>query len=783
MPDRIDPELAAEQAYVTAAYARLEAMRAAAERVRTAYADVRAGGTHQARLERDIAWDVTQRRLADLQIGESPLVFGRLDLERGVRWYVGRLAVEDEGHTPLVVDWRAPVAEPFYRATAVESMAVVRRRHLITRKGREVTGLDDEVFDQLAVEDEGLGVAGEGALLAALERNRTGRMGDIVATIQHEQDEAIRADVHGVLVVGGGPGTGKTAVALHRAAYLLYTHRRRLANQGVLLIGPSPVFLRYIEQVLPSLGEQDVQLSTISGLKPRMRIVATEDRAVAALKGDARMARVIQRAVTDRERPLARDLIILIDGLRVRLSRSDTARVVDGTRRRRNTHNENRQYVARRLSDLLVARYKNAAIRAYRERSIDAPADNVRSIFDRDSSSMDSSIAGTLARGEETPEGWEQELRARFRSRPEVKEALERIWPVLSGTELVNDLFGFRALVRSASTALLNDDEQELLHRRRDPDVSRAPWTEADLALVDEADALLGPVEAARPVAKRRNGSGDTFDTAERVINDLGLRGFADAATLSARFGDGADPGNGNGREPSFEPRTFGHVLVDEAQDLTAMQWRMLARRCPSGSMTLVGDPGQASKPGAVASWDDVLSHLPTHNATRYVSLSINYRTPSEVMDVASQLLAVAAPTVEPSRSVRSTGEYPDFVPVTKEDLVATVNARTRAALGRTGAVAVIAPPALHAAIVASLLDVGAVSTSADALDAPIAVLDPTSAKGLEFDHVIVVEPAQLVSADRAGLRLLYVTITRTTKTLTVVHAEALPEGLTPRRD
>jgi DNA helicase IV len=789
LQDQMDPELAAEQAYVTAAYARLEAMRAAAERVRTAYADVRAGGTHQARLERDIAWDVTQRRLADLDIGESPLVFGRLDLERGVRWYVGRLAVEDESHTPLVVDWRAPVAEPFYRATAVEPMSVVRRRHLITRKGREVTGLDDEVFDQDAVEDEGLGVAGEGALMAALERNRTGRMGDIVATIQHEQDEAIRADAHGVLVVGGGPGTGKTAVSLHRAAYLLYTHRRRLANQGVLLIGPSPVFLRYIEQVLPSLGEQDVQLSTISGLKPRMQIVAADASAVAALKGDARMARVIQRAVSDRERPLARDLIVLIDGLRVRLSRSDTARIIEGTRRRRNTHNENRQYVARRLSDLLVARYKNAAIRSYRERGIssDTSSDNVTSLFDRDTG-FDASIASTLARGEPTPEGWEQELRARFRTRPEVKEALERIWPVLSGAELVNDLFGFRALVRSASGTVLNEDEQELLHRRRDPDVSKAPWTEGDLALVDEADSLLGPVEAARPAPRRRSsGGGDTYDTAERVINDLGLRGFADAATLADRFGDSngsnSNASNGNAQEGSFEPRTFGHVLVDEAQDLTAMQWRMLARRCPSGSMTLVGDPGQASKPGAVASWDDVLSHLPTHNATRFVSLSINYRTPSEVMDVASQLLAVAAPTVEPSRSVRSTGEYPYFVSVDHDDLIATTEARTRAALARTGAVAVIAPPALHPAIVASLADVGAVSTASEALDAPVAVIDPTSAKGLEFDHVIVVEPAQLVNADQAGLRLLYVTITRTTKTLTVVHAEALPEGLTPRRD
>jgi hypothetical protein len=425
-----------------------------------------------------------------------------------------------------------------------------------------------------------------------------------------------------------------------------------------------------------------------------------------------------------------------------------------------------------------VSRYKNAAIRAYRERSIDAPADNVTSIFDRDTA-LDTTIASTLARGEPTPEGWEQELRARFRARPEVREALERMWPVLSGAELVNDLFGFRALVRSASGSLLNDDEQELLHRRRDPDVMRAPWAEADLALVDEADSLLGPVEAARPAVRRLNDGGDTFATGELVIDDLGLRVVADAATLATRFGEPSR----NGYEPSVEPRTFGHVLVDEAQDLTAMQWRMLARRCPSGSMTLVGDPGQASKAGAVASWDEVLSHLPTHNATRFVSLSINYRTPAEVMEVASRLLAVAAPTVEPSRSVRSTGEYPRYVTAASDDLVATANAETRAALRRTGAVAVIAAPALHAAIVASLSDVGAVATSADALDAPIAVLDPTSAKGLEFDHVIVVEPSAMVSADRAGLRLLYVTITRTTKTLTIVHAEALPEGLAPRGD
>ncbi len=778
MPDRphADPELAAEQAYVDAAYARLEAMREAAERVRAAYADVRAGGTHQARLERDVAWNVTQRRLADLDIGDAPLMFGRLDMEDRSRWYVGRIAVEDEEHTPLVVDWRAPVSEPFYRATAVEPMSVVRRRHLISRKGRELIGLDDEVFDQEAIDEAGLPIAGEGALLAALERNRTGRMGDIVATIQAEQDLAIRAELPGPLVVAGGPGTGKTAVALHRAAYLLYTFRRRLATQGVLLVGPSPVFLRYIEHVLPSLGEQDVQLSTIAGLRPRVRVRGTDTVELAKLKGDARMAKVIERAVADRERPLPRDMSILLDGLHLRVRRKEAARLVEGVRRRRGTHNELRPLLVQRFVDLLVSRYKSAAARSYDQRGAARDAGNVTSLFDRDGT-IDPSVVGALVRGEAPPEGWEQELRARLRNRPDVREALDRMWPVLSGMELVNDLLGFAALVRSAADGVLSDAEQASLHRARVRDASEAAWTEDDVALIDEADARLGPVEAARPRVRRHRNGDEEIDRASRVIDELGLRGYTDAATLVRRFGEPS----GNGSEASTEPRTFGHVLVDEAQDLSAMQWRMLTRRCPSGSMTIVGDPGQASRPGALSSWSEVLAQLPQHVPPRFVTLSINYRTPAEVMEVAARLLAVAAPTVDASRSVRSTGEQPEFVSTTPERLIDETAARARAALARTGTVAVIAHPALHAGILTALADVDASTDPGEALDASVAVLEPTEAKGLEFDHVIVTEPSELVTADRAGLRLLYVTITRTTKTLTVVHSQSMPEGLTPR--
>jgi len=340
----------------------------------------------------------------------------------------------------------------------------------------------------------------------------------------------------------------------------------------------------------------------------------------------------------------------------------------------------------------------------------------------------------------------------------------------------VNDLLGFAALVRSAGTGILTEAEQRLLVRERTPEVSRVPWTEADVALIDEADSLTGPVGAAR-VRRRRRGGDRALETATRVIEDLGLQGFADAETLARRF---AEPETGGSGDGAGEARTFGHVIVDEAQDLSAMQWRMLARRCPSGSMTIVGDLGQASRPGAVTAWSDVLSALPGHNPPHFAELSVNYRTPAEVMEVAGRLLAVAAPGVAPSQSVRSTGEQPAFVTVGGDRIVASAAERARAALGRTGTVAVIAPPDLHGALEAALADVGARADASEALEAAVAVLDPTSAKGLEFDHVVVVEPARLVSPDPAGLRLLYVTVTRTTKSLVVVHSEALPAGLAP---
>ena len=362
----IDPKLAAEQRHLDSAYARLDVMRRAAQRVAEGYTEVTRGGTHQARLEREAAEAYTRRRLASLDIGDSPLCFGRLDLQPtepgdAVPFYIGRISVTDDDLTPLVIDWRAPVAEPFYRATAVEPMGVSRRRHFQTH-GRRLVGIDDEVFDADATAESGFTVVGEGALLAALDQERTGRMRDIVATIQAEQDEAIRADLAGILVVSGGPGTGKTAVALHRAAYLLYTHRKRLAAQGVLLVGPSPIFLRYIDEVLPSLGEDEVSLATPAALKPRLRVGATESSAVASVKGDVRMAKVIAAAIGDRERPMPRDVVVALDGYVLRLRRRDSTRIIERAHARRGTHNERRPYVAGLLFDHFRREYRRALV-------------------------------------------------------------------------------------------------------------------------------------------------------------------------------------------------------------------------------------------------------------------------------------------------------------------------------------------------------------------------------------------------------------------------------------
>jgi DNA helicase IV len=711
------PDLRSEQAYIDRAYDRLEAMRRAAEDLRDSVIDAGPGGTHQARVERDVFVQTSLQRLEQLQLGRASLIFGRIDRDAPdadaegpvERFYVGRLAVSDERQDPLVVDWRAPVAEAFYRATGRAPMGLRRRRHFAT-EGRALVAIEDEVF---AADGDADGeLVGPGALLAALQRSRSGQMRDIVATVQREQDEVIRADLPGVLVVQGGPGTGKTAVALHRAAYLLYTYRFPLEQQGVLVVGPNQVFLRYIEQVLPSLGESGVALSTLAGLVPSVRARGVDSAPAARVKGDARMATVLGRAVSDRQRPLRHELAVGFGSVSLRVSAAATRAIVNTVRRRPGTHNGRRRQVEAMLVRALHERYVAGLARA---RGGDLDPDVV---------SEDGGALGLA------------EFGSQVRHLPEVVAALDRMWPTLAPEDLLNDLLGSSALLSLAAGGVLSESEQDALLRPRARTLETVVWTPGDVPLLDEARALLGPMRVRR----------------------------------------------GRGGDDAHELRGYGHIVVDEAQDLSAMALRLLARRSISGSMTLVGDIGQATTAGAAAGWGEVLRHLPARRPPRLVSLTVNYRTPAEIMEAAAEVLAAATgDSVAPPRSVRATGRVPVARSVDAESLPDEV-AAAAAELVRAGdgTVAVIgstaALPALASALEAAGLPWGEPERSG--LSAPITLLDVPSVKGLEFDGVVVAEPAAIVAEPGGGLRSLFVALTRPTRRLIAVHAAPLPESL-----
>ena len=466
-----------------------------------------------------------------------------------------------------------------------------------------------------------------------------------------------------------------------------------------------------------------------------------------------------------------------IDDKVLRLRRADSARIIERARRRRGVHNERRPFVVKQVVDHLREQYRRALVRAYQDDQRRLDSSELTLLDSGPDELVDLPVAAALARGQRAPEEWEAEIATRIRRVPEVRAALDRMWPVLSGAELVHDLFSFPALIRSAADGVLARRQSELLFRPRSSSVQDVEWTEADVALIDEADALLGPPEAGRLRRRRRRSSDAGLEDAARVISELGLGGYTTAREVAERYGGG----NGASPDPDTEPRTFAHVLVDEAQDLTAMQWRMLGRRCPTGSMTLVGDFGQAARPGALGDWDEVVAQLPARQPPRVVQLTVNYRTPAEIMEVADRVLAAAAPGIAPARAVRSTGRAPRFVTAgDRAGLVAAAADAVRAVLGEGGTAAVIASSGLQGAVVHALADVGAAAGGPEIIDAPVAVLDGWEAKGLEFDHVVVVEPSELVTPDAAGLRLLYVILTRATRTLTVAHTAPLPEALEP---
>lgn len=691
------PELEAEQAYVDHAYECLDRTRRAVEAMRGSVEAGR-GGTFQNRFERDVMWDRVDSRLAQLELGDMSLVFGRIDTEptdgtgsdgtgsggtAGDTYYIGRLAVSDEHRDPVVVDWRAPVAESFYRATGRDPMGLRRRRHFASR-GRHLLGIDDELFGSATEALDQGDVQGYGALISALEESRSGKLSDIVATIQVEQDLIIRSELPGILVVQGGPGTGKTVVALHRAAYLLYSHRFPLEGQGVLVVGPNRVFLSYIEQVLPSLGEAGVEIAVLADLVPQVRVSGYDDEDVARVKGDLRMVGLVRRAVRDRERPLRRPLRVPYGVQHLVVTPEESAQIVAQARRRFRTHNAGRRQVEQLLFEALAA----------------------------------------TSRTEDPPEV----VRERTRRDPLVREALERMWPVLTPTELLNDLYGSPALLRSAARDDLTAREVALLGRERRSDPSEVVFTHHDVPLLDEALELLGP----RP---------------RRKDDDV--------------------------------VRTYGHIVVDEAQDLSPMQLRMLDRRSLNGSMTIVGDIAQATGAWAHDDWASVLDHLPDRRPPRHTELRVGYRVPGPIMDLAAKVLRVAAPQLDPPRSIRHTGDEPVVTATTDGALDLELVDAVRRELKAVGAgnVAVVVPGSMAERVDGALAEAGIDHGRAlrQGLDRQVTVVPTSLVKGLELDSVIVVEPERILREEARGPQALYVAVTRSTKRLSILHTGVLP--------
>jgi DNA helicase IV len=761
-------EIAEEQEFLDVALSALDHMRQGARELRdsAAVANMRGAGDL---VERDVVMGTALHRLDQLAIGDQPLFFGRIDYQanghgEGDVYHVGRLAVSDEALNPLVIDWRAPVAEAFYRATGVEPLGLSRRRHVAIR-ANEVTSVEDEYFADADGEldlpesevraateeglvDGGLALGGPGALLAALGRARTGRMGDIIATIQGEQDQIIRSPLPGILLVQGGPGTGKTAVALHRAAYLLFTFRATLERQGVLVVGPNPLFLNYIENVLPSLGESGVTLSTIAGLVTNVEVRATESEDVDQLKGDIRMVRVLARALRTRERPLRQDVEIPVGRAILTLKASYTEEAVERARRRPGNHNQRRSAVGRELATRLANEYESRWTHEAGE---------------------EANVAGELAEV--------------IRNAPEFKEALQRIWPRISGQELLHDLLGAPALLRAAGKGILSDREIEMLYRPRFTSLEEIAWTKADAALIDEARVLVGPRRRPRPAPKPTDNVLDGVDL-DAYSGDHRAAALREAQRLAVAQSQELD-------EAEFV--TYGHIVVDEAQDLSPMELRVLKRRDLTGSMTIVGDMGQATTASSSASWDALLDVLAPRRAPARVDLTVSYRTPEEVLDFAAPTLLAAAPDLEPPRPVRRAGALPTVSIVSDAEFDESLVKLTRREIDDVapGRVAVIVTASRVDEIVATLRDGGLEAVDprdqeSKGLSADLVVLSAEGANGLEFDAVVVVEPGQIANrgSDRAdgttprGLRTLYVALTRPTRRLAVIASHELPHTL-----
>ncbi|MFB6672121.1 HelD family protein [Streptomyces sp. NPDC056390] len=754
-PEVASAELATEQQHLDLVYTHLDAQRARlADDLRTAFAPP--GGGHAARTERDTIAAERAAQAARLEKAENGLCFGRLDLVDGESRYVGRLGVTDEHHEPVLLDWRTPAARPFYLATALHPDSVVRRRHLRTR-ARHVTGLNDEILDSSRADTaahRGAGPANESALLVALNAPRTGRMRSIVETIQTEQDAIIRSPHRGVLVVDGGPGTGKTAVALHRAAYLLYTHREQLARRGVLVIGPGEEFLQYIEQVLPSLGEGGVLLSTISDLYGTADIKAADAPEAAALKGSAAMADVLSRALANRQGVLHGERVVRFAGHELILDASTAARAAQASRDTGLPHNLCQEHFLRHLATALASSYL-AAAHPHNEETPDAQ-DVVRAA---------ESLADSDA----------------------VRAVVRELWPRLTPERLLADLYSEPEILAAAAPGL-SPVQRNLLQRTNATD-----WTAADMPLLDEIAEALGQDETEQ---RRREAAAhqqrvqeaqmvlDTAYSSRSIDLDAGKDRVSafdiiDAEGLAERFEE-RDHRSVAERARADRTWVFGHVIVDEAQELSAMAWRMVMRRCPGRWMTLVGDTAQTSDPAGTASWAEALDpHV--GGRWRLERLSVNYRTTAPLARLAADALAAIDPRLEAPTPVRSDGTAPWHERVSKADLHDRLGqlARQEERLLEEGRLAIIVPNGrltdLGPAVQRVLPDatIGQFTQDEDV----VAVMEVQQTKGLEFDSVLVVEPADIATAPR-GANDLYVAVTRATQRLGLLHTSALPHQL-----
>jgi DNA helicase IV len=717
-----EDELDSEQQHVTALYSRLDAERA---RVKDSYTaalrspiDVKDGGTL---VQRDSEVRALFKEMRRLGIADNGLCFGRLDSLSGERSYIGRIGIfdKDDDYEPLLTDWRAPAARPFYTATGANPENMRRRRQFHTH-GRRVVDFTDEVLGRPDGSERG--GSGDDALLAAVNAPRGDGMRDIVATIQAEQDEIIRLEHPGVLVIEGGPGTGKTVVALHRVAYLLYTQRRRIENHGVLVVGPNSAFLNHIGRVLPSLGETDVVFMTTGDLVPGLHVTADDTPQAAGLKGSLQVLDVLAAAIADRQRLPESAIEIGLTDITVKID-ADTAQWArDEARGTGLPHNEARAKFVEIITYVLTER---------------ATARIGRGWLTRENRKAWADMRGDLTK--------ELEESTAFTA------AIDELWPTLTPESLLASLYSSaeRLQAAGADAALLRADG--------------AAWTVSDVPLLDELVDLLGPDKPEDDSAERERraeaqyaeGVLDMMVSREDLMSDedhLLATDLLYAEDLAERFVV-RDTRELAERAAADRDWTYRHIVVDEAQELSEMDWRVLMRRCPSRSFTVVGDLAQRRSVSGATSWDSMLeAYVPGRWV--YRSLTVNYRTPAEIMSVAAALLAEFAPGVSPPDSVRATGVQPWSRRVSEAELSSAIDDFVRDESEREGTSVVIGPPGVPGTVT------------------------PSETKGLEFDAVLVVEPERIVADGPRGAAELYVALTRATQRLGVLHREPLPQAL-----